>query len=314
MAGGDAARRGDAARGGARALARGRPRGSGRTSASRPMRRAPRGAAADGDRGALRRRAGARRSRELVPELEAVIAREPLREHLREQLMLALYRSGRQAEALRAYDDARRTLVDELGIEPGSALRGLHQRMLEQDPALDLGPGATPARVTPPRARSRRRLALLVALPGVPRRRRVLVLAVDGGDNAGPVTANSMVAISSTSGRVRTGAARRRRSHRAWRWVRAPSGRSTRTTRRSPGSIPRPTPCAPSAPAAFPWTSQPATGRCGSATAPAPARSSWDRWRRASRASTRTRRRCSPPSLSPARRGACRTRAATTSA
>ena len=64
------------------------------------------------------------RSRELVPELEAVIAREPLREHLREQLMLALYRSGRQAEALRAYDDARRTLVDELGIEPGSALRG----------------------------------------------------------------------------------------------------------------------------------------------------------------------------------------------
>ena len=141
------------------------------------------------------------RSRELVPELEAVIAREPLREHLREQLMLALYRSGRQAEALRAYDDARRTLVDELGIEPGSALRGLHQRMLEQDPALDPGPGATPARVTPPRARSRRRLALLVALP-VCLGGAALVLALDGGDNSGPVTANSMVAISSTSGRV----------------------------------------------------------------------------------------------------------------
>ena len=105
------------------------------------------------------------RSRELVPELEAVIAREPLREHLRAQLMLALYRSGRQAEALRAYDDARRTLVHELGIEPGSELRVLHQRILEQDSVLDVGSVATPARATPPRARGRRRIALLVALP-----------------------------------------------------------------------------------------------------------------------------------------------------
>jgi DNA-binding SARP family transcriptional activator len=75
----------------------------------------------------------------LVPELEALAARYPLRERLREQLMLALYRSGRQAEALRAYRDARSTLVDELGIEPGRKLQGLEQAILRQDSSLDLG-------------------------------------------------------------------------------------------------------------------------------------------------------------------------------
>ena len=52
--------------------------------------------------------------------------------------MLALYRSGRQAEALAAYREARRVLVDELGIEPGRSLRELEQAILEQDPRLDL--------------------------------------------------------------------------------------------------------------------------------------------------------------------------------
>ena len=64
--------------------------------------------------------------------------RASLRERLRGQLMLALYRSGRQAEALEAYQEARRTLVDELGIEPGRELRELHQAILNQDPALDV--------------------------------------------------------------------------------------------------------------------------------------------------------------------------------
>ena len=59
----------------------------------------------------------------LVGELEELVARHPLRERLRGQLMLALYRSGRQADALGAYQDARRTLVDELGIEPGPELQ-----------------------------------------------------------------------------------------------------------------------------------------------------------------------------------------------
>jgi DNA-binding SARP family transcriptional activator len=77
------------------------------------------------------------RSVELVPELEALVARHPLRERLRGQLMLALYRSGRQAEALEAYRAARRTLLAELGIEPGRALHDLERAILSQDPTLD---------------------------------------------------------------------------------------------------------------------------------------------------------------------------------
>src|SRR5215218_7153273 len=65
------------------------------------------------------------RHAELVSELEGLVREHPLRERLRAQLMLALYRSGRQAEALAAYQDARRTLVDELGVEPGRTLREL---------------------------------------------------------------------------------------------------------------------------------------------------------------------------------------------
>jgi DNA-binding SARP family transcriptional activator len=74
---------------------------------------------------------------ELVPELEALVTMHPLRERLRGQLMLALYRAGRQAEALESYRAARRTLLAELGIEPGRALRELEQAILAQAPALD---------------------------------------------------------------------------------------------------------------------------------------------------------------------------------
>ncbi len=79
---------------------------------------------------------------EVIGRLEGLIAAQPLRERPRGQLMLALYRSGRQAEALEVYSDARRVLVEELGIEPGRRLRELHQRILEQDPALDAAPSA----------------------------------------------------------------------------------------------------------------------------------------------------------------------------
>ena len=71
---------------------------------------------------------------ELVGELEALVAEHPLRERLRGYLMTALYRSGRQAEALDAYREARRTLVDELGIEPSPALQELERAILRQDP------------------------------------------------------------------------------------------------------------------------------------------------------------------------------------
>jgi DNA-binding SARP family transcriptional activator len=81
---------------------------------------------------------GLGRHADLVGELESLIRRHPLREHLHGQLMLTLYRSGRQADALAAYRDARRTLVDELGIEPSVRLQRLEQAVLAQDPALEL--------------------------------------------------------------------------------------------------------------------------------------------------------------------------------
>ncbi|MFN2470452.1 MAG: BTAD domain-containing putative transcriptional regulator [Gaiellaceae bacterium] len=79
----------------------------------------------------------------VVGELEEVIRGYPLRERPRAQLMLALYRSGRQAEALEAYQDARRVLVEELGIDPSPALQRLEKAILNQDPELDTpAPGA----------------------------------------------------------------------------------------------------------------------------------------------------------------------------
>lgn len=77
------------------------------------------------------------RHAELVGELEALVREHPHRERLRAQLMLGLYRSGRQAEALEAYQGGRRVLVEELGLEPGRPLRELEKAILRQDPALD---------------------------------------------------------------------------------------------------------------------------------------------------------------------------------
>jgi DNA-binding SARP family transcriptional activator len=82
------------------------------------------------------------RESELVGELEALVAEHPFRERLRMSLMTALYRSGRQAEALDAYQEARRALVDELGIEPSTALQELERAILRQDPHLDAPPRA----------------------------------------------------------------------------------------------------------------------------------------------------------------------------
>ncbi|AEW98660.1 transcriptional regulator, SARP family (plasmid) [Streptantibioticus cattleyicolor NRRL 8057 = DSM 46488] len=84
---------------------------------------------------------------EAASELTALTADHPLRERLRALLMLALYRDGRQAEALAVYTDTRRLLTDELGVEPGSQLREIQQRILRSDPELLR---EEPASATPP--------------------------------------------------------------------------------------------------------------------------------------------------------------------
>ena len=76
------------------------------------------------------------RHHQLIPDLKRAVAAEPLDEQVLGQLMLALYRDGRQADALARYRDGRQTLVEELGIEPGAELRALEQAILRHDPAL----------------------------------------------------------------------------------------------------------------------------------------------------------------------------------
>ena len=99
------------------------------------------------------------RHAEVLPELERLVRLNPLREPFHRQLMLALYRSDRQADALEAYRTARRRFADELGIELGPELRELEQAILRQDPALDLpvphdeAPGESPAVVRSRRPR-----------------------------------------------------------------------------------------------------------------------------------------------------------------
>ena len=85
------------------------------------------------------------RHRDAVSELEALVAAYPLRERLRQQLMIALYRCGRQADALAVYHSTRRALAEELGIEPGPGLKRVERAILEQDLSLE-----PPARVGGP--------------------------------------------------------------------------------------------------------------------------------------------------------------------
>jgi DNA-binding SARP family transcriptional activator/ABC-type branched-subunit amino acid transport system substrate-binding protein len=136
---------------------------------------------------------------DLVPRLEEAVAAHPLRERLRAQLMLALYHAGRQADALAAYQDARRVLVDELGIEPGPALRDLEGRILAQDPSID-PPAGRRARATRTR-RPRRKAAAAAAALLLLTAAGAAALATtrrDGGSAAaqlGNVPGNSLVAI-----------------------------------------------------------------------------------------------------------------------
>jgi DNA-binding SARP family transcriptional activator len=105
------------------------------------------------------------RSSELVPELEALVAENPFRERLRAQLMLALYRAGRQADALAEYRRARRQLIAELGLEPGERLNELHRLILDHDPAL--AASRPPPRAGTPREERKLVTVLLVDLTDV---------------------------------------------------------------------------------------------------------------------------------------------------
>ena len=107
------------------------------------------------------------RHAELVPDLRQLAREHPWREQLHAHLMLALYRSGRQADALEAYRRAREVLVEELGIEPGAELAELHAQILAHDPVLAAPAPPVPPAVSPrcPTARS----AVSRSWPGSPR-------------------------------------------------------------------------------------------------------------------------------------------------
>ena len=110
------------------------------------------------------------RDRELVAELETLVREQPLRESFRAELMRALYRSGRQADALAVYRDGRTLLVDELGLEPSPALQELEQAILRQDPSLE----APDQRERPSTAR---RGAIVVLAREPPRLTELLAIA-----------------------------------------------------------------------------------------------------------------------------------------
>jgi DNA-binding SARP family transcriptional activator len=154
------------------------------------------------------------RHEQLIPELRDMAARYPLRERFHFQLMLALYRCGRQAEALECYQDARRVLVQDLGIEPGPELRLLHERVLAGDAGL-LAPSAGVPGAPNPLGRGTAAAPAAGAAPAVPRQlpnaaaqfigRAGELAALDGlVDDAGR-TARGTVVISAVAGTAGVG-------------------------------------------------------------------------------------------------------------
>jgi len=123
----------------------------------------------------------------LAGELSELVARHPLRERLRAAHMIALYRSGRQAEAVRSYHELRGQLADDLGLDPGPSLAALYQAMLEQSPALEAVP-APPTLAARPRTNLPAMLTDLVGrapaiaeLRGLLHERRLVTLTGPGG-------------------------------------------------------------------------------------------------------------------------------------
>jgi YVTN family beta-propeller protein len=140
----------------------------------------------------------------LVGELEALVDEHPLRERLQGQLMLALYRSGRQADALETYHIARDRLIDELGLEPGPELKELERAILAQDPALS-APRRRTARQPRTVARARSRGGWVIAAGGAVLLAAIVAVAVklsESRASAVTVPPNSLAEIDPASGRV----------------------------------------------------------------------------------------------------------------
>jgi YVTN family beta-propeller protein len=135
----------------------------------------------------------------LIPELEALIREHPARERLHGQLMIALYRSGRQRDALESYREAQHALVEELGLEPGPELRRLEQAILSQDPTIE----APPRRTSAAMLRERRRAGALIAFGGGVLLAAVVAVVLAGGDGGSePVDPNTLAVIDPGSDEV----------------------------------------------------------------------------------------------------------------
>jgi DNA-binding SARP family transcriptional activator/streptogramin lyase len=145
----------------------------------------------------------------LVPRLQALVGEHPLQERLRGQLMVALYRSGRQSEALECYREGRRILVDELGIEPGPSLQELQQAILRQDarvaPPASEDVSVEEAEAPVPRTPARLVLGLALLVAAIVPLAAFLVARRDGGagERAAPrILPRSLVAIDLSRGAV----------------------------------------------------------------------------------------------------------------
>jgi YVTN family beta-propeller protein len=141
------------------------------------------------------------RHRELVSTLEAAVRAHPLRERLRGQLMLALYRCGRQAEALDTYQQARRLLAEELGLAPGPALQELEGAVLRQDPRLAAAESIPAMR----RARPRGSLHLLLGGAVLLAAAAAAFLLLRGNESVVSVAPDSVAVVDGGSGQVTAG-------------------------------------------------------------------------------------------------------------
>jgi YVTN family beta-propeller protein len=150
------------------------------------------------------------RDRDLVGELSALVEQHPLRERLRGQLMLGLYRCGRQSEALEAYQKYRRVLSHELGLDPGSALRDLEASILARDPKLDVAaaprsaPESTAASAPGPASANRRWRELAVAAAALTAltAAAVVVASIRGRGSPSVLASDSVGAVSPAAGTI----------------------------------------------------------------------------------------------------------------